>query len=116
MAVQLVDAIASSQRSIFAMFARAATYTRGPDGPPVAVAAYVRGIRADDLFGAAAQGDIAGQVDALKFAAAFGAGATPARFDRLRTMGKSYSVEEWRGSPNDDAPVFFKMLLRGGGQ
>lgn len=116
MAVQLVDGIASAERTVFAMFARPVAYTRGPDGPPVTVPAFVRGLRADDLFGAAAQGDVAGQVDALKFAAAFGAGATPARFDRLKVLGRSYSVEEWRGSPNDAAPVFFKMLLRGGGQ
>ena len=105
-----------AQRRAFALFARQASYARGPSGAPAPVPAFVRGIRADDLFGSAVQGDVAAQIDVLKFAAAFGAGVTPAKFDRLRCMGKSYTVEEWRGAPNDDAPIFYKLLLRGGSQ
>lgn len=78
--------------------------------------AFIRGVRAEDLFGAAMQQDVAAIIDAAEFAAAFPASPKPRRYDRLRTPTMSYAVEEWRGSPNDDQPVFFKLLLRGGMQ
>lgn len=116
LSINLVDGTAPALRAAFAMFARPAGYARGPAGVVTPIKAFVRGVRADDLFGAAAQGDKMAQVDCVDFRTLFGADALPMRYDRVRTMGQSYTVEETRGSPNDDAPVFFKMLLRGGSQ
>lgn len=97
------------------LVARPAQYQQGA-GAPLPLAAFIRGVRSDDLFASAMQQDIAAIVDAADFAAAFPARPVPARYDRLRTATVSYAIEEWRGSPNDDAPVFFKLLLRGGQQ
>lgn len=85
-------------------------------GAPASLLVFIRGVRSDDLFASAMQQDIAAIIDAADFAAAFPARPIPARYDRLRTARFSYAVEEWRGSPNDDEPVFFKLLLRGGQQ
>lgn len=95
--------------------ARAVTYQQG-SAAPATINAFVRGVRSDDLFAAAMQQDVAAVIDAADFAAAFPARPIPARYDRLRIGPSSYSVEEWRGAPNDGAPVFFKLLLRGGQQ
>lgn len=113
---ELVDAGAPHWRWLFKKTANPASYSQqGAAG--VSMLAFIRGVRSDDLFASAMQQDVAGVIDAAQFAAAFPAHPMPARFDRLRTpSGTSYSVEEWRGSPNDDAPVFFKLLLRGGQQ
>jgi hypothetical protein len=95
--------------------ARTAHYQQGTSAP-VSLLAFIRGVRSDDLFASAMQQDVAAIIDALDFAALFPARPVPARYDRLRTTKFSYAVEEWRGSPNDDAPVFFKILLRGAQQ
>jgi hypothetical protein len=99
----------------FKMTAKPATYAPH-NGTPVTLLAYIRGVRAEDLFAAVMQQDLAGVIDADEFKALYPARPIPARYDRLRTSTMSYAVEEWRGSPADDQPVFFKLLLRGGQQ
>lgn len=94
---------------------RTATYEQH-GGASAPLLAFIRGVRSDDLFAAVMQQDVAGVVDAADFAAAFPARVRPQRYDRLKTPTFTYAVEEWRGSPNDDAPVFYKLLLRGGAQ
>lgn len=90
-------------------------YTSQSGGGNDTIAAYIRGVRADDLFASVIQGDLAAVVDAGEFAAKIG--PSPRRFDRLRTdAGLTYSVEEWRGAPVEADPVYFKLLLRGGQQ
>jgi hypothetical protein len=113
--VNLVDVVRDPLRAAFKLFARSCTYRAGMLAD-VPLMAFIRGVRADDLFGSAMQQDVAAVLDAADFAAAFPARPKPMRFDRLISGSRSYSVEEWRGSPNDDAPVFFKLLLRGGDQ
>jgi hypothetical protein len=113
--MNLVDATAGPLRFAFTLFARPATYAPS-NGASAALLAFIRGVRSDDLFASAVQQDVAAVVNAAEFAALFPARPIPARYDRLRTATMSYAVEEWRGSPNDDAPVFFKLLLRGGSQ
>lgn len=95
--------------------ARPVSYTQ-TGAPAVQLNAFVRGVRSDDLFAGAMQQDVAAVMDAADFAAAFPGHPTPGRYDRLRIGASSYSVEEWRGSPNDGAPVLYKILLRGNQQ
>jgi hypothetical protein len=99
----------------FRMTAKPATYAPS-SGTPTPLLAFIRGVRSDDLFASAMQQDVAAVIDADQFKALFPARPIPARYDRLRTATMSYAIEEWRGSPNDDEPVFFKLLLRGGQQ
>jgi hypothetical protein len=114
MTVNYVDSVlVKPLRWTLQMFGRPADYT-AQGGASGSLVAYVRGVRAQDLFASAVQADLAAVVDAGEFAAKIG--PTPRRFDRLRTMSLTYSVEQWRGSPTDDDPVFFKLLLRGGQQ
>ena len=112
----LVDAGRASWRWLHRQTANPADYSQqGAAG--VQLLAFIRGVRSDDLFASAMQQDVVAVLDAADFAALFPAHPTPARYDRLRTpRGITYSVEEWRGSPNDDEPVFFKCLIRGGQQ
>jgi hypothetical protein len=113
--MNLVDRIRGAEIWTLRAFGRDVAYDLH-SGESATVRAYLRGVRADDLFGAAMQQDQAGIIDAGGFAVAFAPRKTPARLDRLRSAGRTFSVEEWRGSPNDAAPVFFKLLLRGGSQ
>ena len=113
--MNLVDATAGPLRFAFTLFARPATYAPS-NGASASLLAFIRGVRSDDLFASAVQQDVAAVVNAAEFATLFPARPIPARYDRLRTATMSYAVEEWRGSPNDDAPVFYKLLLRGGSQ
>lgn len=112
----LVDLGAPVWRWGFRRIARAIDYTGNIEKATNHPLAFVRGLRKEDLFGAAEQFDVVAVVDALEFATLFPVQLHPVRFDRLRTAAKSYSVEEWRGSPADDGPVFYKILLRGGSQ
>jgi hypothetical protein len=114
--INLVDWIAAVERQTFAMFGGAATYVLNDAVTTASLKAYVRGLRSQDLFAAAAQQDVLGVVDAAAFVVAFPARVSPQRFDRLRVGTISYAVEQWRGSPDNDQPVFFKLLLRGGNQ
>lgn len=113
--MNLVDAIRGLQQGTHALFCRPVRYQQG-SSPPVEIKAFIRGIRSDDLFASAMQQDIAAVINADEYATVFPARPVPSRYDRLRTSTMSYAVEEWRGSPNDDAPIFFKLLLRGGQQ
>jgi hypothetical protein len=114
--VNLVDTLAASMRWALGMFGRPLVYQQ-QGGPNAILTVYMRGVRADDLFAGAMQQDVAAVVDAAAFRAAFSLRLNPARFDRLRLDdGTTFAVEAWRGSPSDDAPVFFKLLLRGGQQ
>jgi hypothetical protein len=113
---QLVETGRPKWRWLFRRTANPVSYLPAGGASAVPVLAFIRGVRSDDLFAAAMQQDVAGVLDAIDFAAAFPVRPRPTRYDRLRTATTSYSVEEWRGSPNDDAPVFFKLLLRGGQQ
>jgi hypothetical protein len=113
--MNLVDSTAPALRYAFTLFARPATYAPS-SGASAPLMAFIRGVRSEDLFASAMQQDNAAVIDAKQFRTLFPARPVPARYDRLRTATMSYAVEEWRGSPNDDAPVFFKLLLRGGTQ
>lgn len=105
----IVDDAAPSLRYAHAMFVRAQQYQG------TSLAMFVRGLRSDDLFAGALQQDKVAVIDTLIFAAAFGA-TTPKKYDRIVIAGSSYSVQEWRGSPDDGVPVFWKLLIRGGTQ
>ena len=111
----LVEAGRGPWRWLFQRVANPALY-QPLNEQSYAVLVFIRGVRSDDLFASAMQQDVAGIMDATAFAATFPARPRPARYDRLRTATTSFTVEEWRGSPNDDSPVFFKCLLRGGSQ
>jgi len=113
--MNIVDFAAPGWRYVFKLTARPATYVPGA-GASATLMAFIRGVRSEDLFASAMQQDNAAVIDAAEFKTLFPARPIPARYARLRTSTMSYAVEEWRGSPNDDAPVFFKLLLRGGSQ
>jgi hypothetical protein len=110
----LVDsALKLPLRFVLSLFGRQVFYT-APNASE-SIVAYIRGVRADDLFASAMQGDLAAVVNGAEFAAKIA--PSPRRFDRLRTeAGLTYSVEEWRGAPTESDPVFYKLLLRGGQQ
>jgi hypothetical protein len=86
----------------------------------VPLRAYVTGMRSDNSpFGGALQSDRMAVIDAADFAMHFPGRPRPLRYDRLRTLGPAgmtYTVEEWRGSPEGDDAVVFRILLRGGNQ
>lgn len=112
----LVDAIGAAERALLKSFGRAMTYVpQATPNAPAMITMYVRGVRADDLFASAQQQDVAAVLDAAEFRTAFGP-TPPRRFDRVRRGAAAFSVEESRGAPNDDSPVFYKLLLRGGTQ
>ena len=111
----LVDRIAGSMRWALQALGRPQLYTV-LNGPQAELIAYVRGVRSEDLFAGAMQQDVAAVIDAAAFRAAFPTRRTPVRLDRLHIDNASWAVEDWRGSPNDAEPVFFKLLLRGGHQ
>jgi hypothetical protein len=113
--MNLIAAIAPILRFGLGGFTGPVTYVAS-GGASATLQAFIRGLRSDDLFAAAMQQDSYCEIDAAQFTAAFPARPVPARYDRVRTATVSYAVEAWRGAPNDDAPVFFKLLLRGGSQ
>lgn len=115
MTFQAVDSARALLRQGFRAFARSVTYTPH-GGSEQTIQASTTGKAVVELFGAAQQQDLVGTVDATEFRATFGATATPRKFDRLQTAGLTYTVQEWRGAPHDSAPVFFRLLLRGGQQ
>jgi hypothetical protein len=110
----LVDFGAGTWRAGFLLFARDITYRPGNAGD-FTIPAFLRGLRSEDTFAAAMQQDSVLEMDAAVFASTIGQ-ATPRRYDRAVVGGQSFSVEEWRGAPNDAQPVFFKLLVRGGQQ
>lgn len=112
--MNVIDYMRPSLRWLHSYFARPQSY-QPQGGAAVTLNAWIRGVRDDDLFAGAIQQDLAAVIDAQAFKDATGR-SHPTRYDRLRFGVDSFSVEAWRGSPNDDAPVFFKLLLRGGSQ
>jgi hypothetical protein len=114
--VTAVDLIAGSMRWSLGFFGRPQQYLLNDGATTASLTMWLRGVREADLFAGAMQQDQAAVLDALQFRTAFPGRVSPQRLDRIRVAGISFAVEEWRGSPNDDAPVFFKLLLRGGSQ
>ena len=110
----LVDFGAATWRSGFLLFARDITYRAG-NASDVTIPAFLRGLKSDDTFASAMQQDSVLVMDAQTFASVIGQ-ATPRRYDRAVVNGQSFAVEEWRGAPNDAAPVFYKLLVRGSQQ
>ena len=118
--MSIVDAGRSTWRAAHASMSRVVEYEPHGGAPTFTINAFIRGLRADDLFGSALQTDIVGIISADDFALAMPARPRPLRYDRIHHQpgpgGLRFSVEEWRGAPHDAAPVFFKLLLRGGDQ
>jgi hypothetical protein len=113
--MNLVDDISPIERLGLKFFARDVQYQVQGAVAPTVLRAFLRGVKEQDTFASAMQQDTVAVVDAQQFVV-FTGNQTPRRFDRVRTASRSYSIEEWRGAPNDDQPVFFKLLLRGGSQ
>lgn len=114
----LVDGGRANWAALHVAMSRPVQYEPVGGGPAFELYAFLRGLRADDLFGSALQSDVVAIVNAETFAALLPARPRPLRYDRLQPgpAGVRFAVEEWRGSPHDAAPVFFKLLLRGGDQ
>jgi len=113
----LVDVGRASWQAVHAAMSRVVTYTPyGGNPAPFQINAFVRGLRAEDLFGDALQTDVVGIISADDLALAMPGRARPLQYDRLAAIGQVYSVQEWRGAPHYLDPVFFKLLLRGGHQ
>jgi hypothetical protein len=111
-----VDTLAPILLRPLILFGRDCDYTpHAGIGVVVVLRAYVRGVRADDLFAAAEQGDLTAVLNAKEFELKL-PGRTPRRYDRLQTLDQSYTVEEWRASPHFDNPVVYKVRIRGGHQ
>jgi hypothetical protein len=113
--MNIVDVIAPAIRAGAALFMRDATYTL-PTGQTATLLCYWRGMRPDEIFAGAMQQDVNVVLDASAFFTAFPARISPARLDRITVGPRTWSVESWRGAPNDIAPVFFRLVLRGGSQ
>jgi hypothetical protein len=113
MIANIVDAAATHWRGVVTLMGRDVTY-RVQGAADATVRCFIYGVKVQALFGAALQGDQVAVINADEFAAKVG--PVPRKFDRLLTSTRSYAVEEWRGSPNYDQPVVFKLLLRGGTQ
>lgn len=111
----LVQFGAATWRAGFLLFAEDINYRAGNVAPGVTIPAWLRGLRSDDAFAGAMQQDSILEMDAKAFASVVGQ-PTPRRYDRAVVGDQSFSVEEWRGAPNNAKPVFFKLLVRGGQQ
>jgi hypothetical protein len=102
----------ASTANLFDRFASGVGYSRGST-VFAGVKASSRGLKGDELFGAAAMGDRLAVVRAADFTAIVG--GNPQRFDRLSLPDGVYTVIDWRPAPADD-PVFFRLVIRGGTQ
>lgn len=85
------------------------------EGVAFTVPAYMRGVRPEELVGAALQGDVWAFIAAKDFLLVTNR-ERPQRFDRIRTLGQSFTVEGHRAAPSFDQPVLWKIMLRGGSQ
>lgn len=110
---ELVEAGRPYWRAMFKKAANPVSYQPQGGASTRSIGAFIRGLRADDLFASASQQDSVAIIDAVDFSNTFPARPYPTRYDRFRTATRSYAVEEWRGSPNDETPVFYKILVRG---
>lgn len=114
--INLVDFAAPYHRALFQMIAKPQPY-RAEGAAPVDLLAFLRGLASDQVFASVMQGDLMVVLDAAEFAAKIGPlPQQPRRFDRIVVRGLPYSVEEVRGSPEGDQPVFWKLKIRGGQQ
>lgn len=108
-----LDAIGAT----FALFASPATYSREDDAGEVvstAVAASARGLRADELAGAADQFDryvIVPHGDLARAGL-----APPRRFDRVKIGAAGFRVFDHRPSPAAGDAVFYKLMCKGGAE
>src|SRR6185369_8039283 len=109
-----LDIITPDARWLLQFAGKPVQYTGS--GSTQTLIAFVSGVSTEELVGAAGQSDLKAVIDAAAFAAAFPSRPKPQRFDRLATMGASYTVEQISGRPNMDDPVFFFLRLRGGSQ
>lgn len=119
MMANLVDGGRSSWRALHRSMSRVVDYVPYGVEPTVDIHCFIRGLRSDDLFASALQTDIVGIVSADDLALLLPARPAPLRYDRVHqanALGFYFTVEEWRGAPHYDQPIFFKLLLRGGTQ
>jgi hypothetical protein len=96
--------------AVFDRFARPVPYTRGASMS--LVRAYARGLRADELAAAADQFDRYIVVKASELVA--GGFEAPRKFDRINLFDGVFVVFDWRPSPAMGAPLFFKLMVKGG--
>jgi hypothetical protein len=113
--MNVVDIITGPIRTGLAFFTRPVLYQAQGAIAPSTINAFMRGLRTQDTFAAAAQMDLVAVVNADQFRTVVG-NQTPRRYDRLIADGQSYAVEEWRASPAAPPPIEFKILLRGSQQ
>ena len=109
---QMGEMIRPPVTQVFDLFADTVSYQQG--GGSYSLRMSVRGLKADDLFGSAAQGDRLGVVRAAEFDATVG--AAPERYGKVTIGGIVYTVQEWRPAPGTGLPIFYRLLLRGGSQ
>jgi hypothetical protein len=98
------------------MFASPCEYKLHNENVQRSAKAFIRGLKEDDLFAGAMQADLVAILDAPDWLALFPERQHPLRLDRIVTGLNSYAVEVWRAAPVSGAPVFYKLLLRGGTQ
>jgi hypothetical protein len=77
--------------------------------------AYARGMKAEDRFGNAQEGDLLVVLDAVEFVSKFAQGE-PRRFDTLTLQGHVYSVQMSEAAPSTGTPVVFKVRVQGASQ
>jgi hypothetical protein len=109
----LADAAHASHVAHIRAQARPVEYVA--EGVSYTVPAYMRGVRPEELVGSSLQGDVWAFIAADDFALVT-TRERPQRFDRIRTLGQSFTVEGHRAAPSFEGPVLFKINLRGGSQ
>jgi hypothetical protein len=116
--MNIVDASSPGFRAFFAQFGRTNTYRLAPpnEATQADLLMFLRGVTEQDLFAGAMQQDQVAIFDAVVWDTLFLGRNSPMHLDRVITPKGTYSVEQWRGAPNDGVPVFYKVLLRGGQQ
>jgi len=110
----LVDAIAPRERWLFKLIASDVQYQALGAMAPAVLKGYARGLTEKDGFGAFIEGELFFQCEADQFTIVVG-NATPRRFDRVIMNGRSFSIIEWHGRP-ENQPIFWKARMRGDAQ
>jgi hypothetical protein len=109
---QMSDIMGAAFSSMFDMFSSTCEYYRA--GASLGTfKTSVKGLRGDELWGAAAQGD---RLAVFRYTEIFPVTGEPQRFDRVVLNGQSYTVIDWRQAPAAGAPVWYRLILRGGTQ
>lgn len=109
---QAADLIRQPVTAVFDLFSDSVTYRQG--ATVVVLRMSIRSMKADELFGSAAQGDRLGVVRAQEFDAKVG--AAPERYGRVEVGTTQYTVQDWKPAPATGLPIFYRMVLRGGTQ